>query len=150
MHKLPNYNQEVIDQYNKSVTDILNNIRDFVALHYITEKDNTEYWKSLKSIELPDSLSEKLEIWKYKLPIREDFSDLSKYILFKENNIILIMHGLGLFDQASIKMEYDSLNISIKNDADKIFNSLKHQENTFPKIIHKEYLRSIRENFIRK
>jgi tryptophan halogenase len=150
MHRLPNYDQEVIDRYNKSVTDILNNIRDFVALHYITKKENTEYWKSLKSVELPDSLKEKLEIWKYKLPIREDFSELSKYILFKENNFILVMHGLGLFDRESIKLEYDSLDTCIKNDADRIFNSLKQRESTFPKIIHKEYLRSIRENFIRK
>jgi tryptophan halogenase len=150
MHRLPNYDQEVIDRYNKSVTDILNNIRDFVALHYITKKENTEYWKSLKSVELPDSLKEKLKIWKYKLPIREDFSELSKYILFKENNFILVMHGLGLFDRESIKLEYDSLDTCIKNDADRIFNSLKQRESTFPKIIHKEYLRSIRENFIRK
>lgn len=149
MHRLPNYDQNVIDQYNKSVTDILNNIRDFVALHYITEKENTEYWKSLKSIELPDSLAEKLEIWKYKLPIREDFSDLSKYILFKENNFILVMHGLNLFDQESIKMEYESLDLTIRSNADRIFDSLKRQEMLSPKIVHKEYLRSIRENFIR-
>jgi len=150
MHRLPNYDQKVIDQYNKSVTDILNNIRDFVALHYITKKENTEYWKSLKSVELPDSLKEKLEIWKYKLPIREDFSDLSKYILFKESNFILVMHGLGLFNQESIRLEYESLDTSIKNDADRIFNAVKQRENASPKIIHKEYLRSIRENFIRK
>jgi tryptophan halogenase len=149
MHRLPNYDQNIIDQYNKSVTDILNNIRDFVALHYITKKENTEYWKSLKSIELPDSLNEKLEIWKYKLPIREDFSDLSKYILFKENNFILVMHGLNLFDRESIKMEYDSLDLTMRNNADRIFDSLKQQEMLSPKIIHKEYLRSIRENFIR-
>jgi tryptophan halogenase len=149
MHRLPNYDQKVIDQYNKSVTDILNNIRDFVALHYITKKENTEYWKSLKSVELPDSLKEKLEIWKYKLPIREDFSDLSKYILFKESNFILVMHGLGLFNQESIRLEYESLDTSIKNDADRIFNAVKQRENASPKIIHKEYLRSIRENFIR-
>ena len=145
MHKLPNYDQSVVDDYNKKVNDILNNIRDFVALHYLTKKTNTEYWKYLSTVEIPDSLKSNLEIWKYKLPIGEDFSNLSRYILFKENHFTMVMHGLGLFDTESISYEYNALNDDIKDRANRAFKFLKEQEALSPKIIHKEYIRSIRE-----
>ena len=54
MHRLANYDQAVIDSYNKSVDAVMENIRDFVILHYITERQDTEFWKDLKNFELPE------------------------------------------------------------------------------------------------
>lgn len=147
MHKLQNYDQNVIKDYNKSVNDIMENIRDFLVLHYMTRKNNTDFWRDLANQEIPDSLGTKLERWRHKLPVNEDFSHLSYYILFNSDNFTMCMHGLDLFDNASIRQEYDSKPHSIHSEAQ----DLIAKENEFNKkvetISHKEYISIIRNCF---
>jgi tryptophan halogenase len=144
-HKLENYTEPVINSYNKSCTDILENIRDFVILHYLTKKNNTQFWKDVSKIELPESLQSKLDLWKHKLPISEDFSGLSSYVLFRDVNFILVMHGLGLFDINSIKKEYDAITDSIKHHINGVLFSSENYNRTVKTIPHKEYIRRIHQ-----
>jgi tryptophan halogenase len=146
MHRLANYDELTIKKYNHSVNTILDNIRDFVALHYMTKKQDTNFWKDVSSMPIPDSLSERLEIWQHKLPIGEDFNSQSDYSLFKENNFTMVLHGLGLFNTSSIKKEYNALESSLHNHANKLLTNIRHYENTMPSITHKEYIRKIRES----
>lgn len=116
--KLVNYNQATIDGYNESMTAVLNNIRDFIALHYITNRRDTDFWKDVNELELPASLAKKLETWRTKLPVQEDFPG-STFHLFTAFHHILVLYGLGLFDVDAIKHEYTlSVNDHIKNEAD--------------------------------
>jgi len=106
-NRLINYNEQTIAVYNKSVDSIIENIRDFVVLHYLTKKENTQFWKDVQNIKLPDSLQNKLDLWRFKLPIKEDFAFASEYTLFKPAHFILVMHGLNLFNKDSIRKEYE-------------------------------------------
>lgn len=144
MHRLARYDEHVIKNYNKSVNDIMENIRDFICLHYITKKENTNFWKDLQSIDIPDSLQTNLEIWKNKLPIREDFSNLSNYILFTESNFILVMQGLNLFNVESIKKEYNSLSRSIKENANYIVDNHVYLDRQLDTLSHKKFIDLIR------
>jgi tryptophan halogenase len=145
MHRLANYDQNVIDAYNKAVTEILENIRDFVILHYQTKKTNTEFWKDCAKLEIPDSLKSKLALWKNKLPIQEDFSNLTAYVLFTAANFILVMDGLDLFDRDAIRKEYESNPEYIKQDADATVKNELMFERSIATITHKELIRRIRE-----
>ena len=147
MHRLTNYNDNIIERYNKSFTDIMENIRDFVVLHYVAKRSDTPFWKDISKIDLPESLKTKLDIWKYKLPIDEDFSDLSNYIMFKASNHTLILDGLDLFDRAAIKQEYNNNYNYVKDDADRTIHELQHFENSIKTLNHKDYLKAIRELF---
>jgi tryptophan halogenase len=144
MHKLSNYNDYAIEDYNKSVRDIMENIRDFIVLHYITNKTNTEFWKNLKKIELPDSLQSKLNRWQHRLPITEDFSSVSNYILFTPANFIVVMEGLDLFDRNSIRAEYNALHPELKETANNIINQQLEVEKSMKFITHKEMISLIR------
>ena len=145
MHKLFNYDERTIDSYNKSITSIMENIRDFIALHYVVKKDNSQFWKDIQQLELPDSLKSNLDMWRHKLPTREDFIGSSSYSMFTESNFIMVMHGLGLFDTASIKQEYEILNPIIKKNADQIIErELKFLKET-KEITHKMMIASIRK-----
>jgi len=146
MHRLANYDDLTIERYNKSVNTILDNIRDFVALHYITNKKDTEFWKDVAEMPIPDTLADRLEIWKHKLPIGEDFNSQSDYSLFKEHNFTMVLHGLGLFNSDSIKKEYNALESSLHDHADKLLTNIRHYEKTMPSITHKEYIKKIRES----
>ena len=121
MHRLINYNDAIINQYNKAVTELLENIRDFVVLHFICKRRDTDFWKEVANLPLPDSLEENLKIWKHHLPIREDFTGKTNYQLFKDMHFLMILHGLELFDVAAIKHEYDTLGASVHAYADHVF-----------------------------
>lgn len=83
--------------FNRLSDELLENIVEFVQLHYMTPRNDTEFWKSLKSIPKFPSLEEKLEIWKYKFPSISEFPN--RTVMFKEANYILILHGLGLISK---------------------------------------------------
>lgn len=121
MHRLFGYNDAVIKKYNNSVKEILENIRDFVRLHFICPRRDTEFWRKVSQLPLPESLEKNLKVWKHKLPIKEDFSSMSNYCLFQENHFLMIMHGLQLFDVESIRKEYEMLNPKLRQMADEAY-----------------------------
>jgi tryptophan halogenase len=108
-NRIIHYNQDVIDRYNKEVDAIMNNIRDFIILHYISPRRDTEFWRSVAEVELPDTLKANLNMWKHRLPIIDDFTSYTKKVLFNEYNHTLVMYGMGLFDQEKIMAQYDSV-----------------------------------------
>lgn len=93
------------DSFNNRNRMLVENILDFVALHYVTKRNDTEFWKSIKDLPRTDSLNEKLEIFKHKFPGKGDF--LNRQLMFRESNWIMIMHGLGLISKEVAQREVD-------------------------------------------
>ena len=145
MHRLQNYDEKVIEAYNKSFDSIVENIRDFIVLHYLTKRDDTDFWKSILDVEIPDSLKNNLEKWKTKIPIKEDFMGSSNYAMFNAPNFTLVMAGLGLFDNDAILKEYNFSGQGIKDNADIIINSMIFVEEEKSYLNHKEVIRIIRD-----
>lgn len=144
MYRLINYDQTVIDTYNKECYNILENIRDFIVLHYMVKKDNSLFWNDIQQLEIPDKLKNRLELWKHRLPSAEDFSSDSRYSLFTEDHYIMVMHGLGMFDTASIKKEFDMCPVDIKIKADEIAKDNDLFRDTIARMTHKEYIAELR------
>jgi len=140
MHQISNYTQDTIDRYNKSFTQIVENIRDFVILHYMVKKSNSKFWQELK-LNIPDTLKSKMNIWKNRMPIREDFED-NRYILFSEPNFAIILKELDLLDKKKIIKEYDYHNDNLKEEVERIFNYFREGE--LSDVGHKQYLSSLR------
>jgi len=145
MHRILGYTETSRDSYNKSFSEMSINIRDFIALHYITKKNNSEFWRDVSNIELPESLHVKLEHWKNNLPIMEDFSGITDYWMFNDAHHIVVMHGLGLFNTSSIKKQYLSLPKNVREDAYNIIKNAKMYDINSSTTTHKEHLRIIRE-----
>lgn len=150
MHKLPNYNEKTIESYNNSFREIMQNIRDIVFLHYITKKRNTKFWKDVSKIEVPDTLAQKLELWKYKLPIKEDMTEKSQYVLFGEDSYTTIMNGLKLFDVDSIRKEYYSMHSFLQREAEEIIKREEYVEKTVQTVTHKEFIEIVRNKVFPK
>ena len=144
MHRLSNYDQKSINSYNKSFNDIMSNIRDFIILHYRTKKTNTQFWKDVMNLEIPDSLLEKLELWKTRLPIAEDFNSVSDYILFTAANYTLILEGLELFDRTAIKNEFNFHHEYLRMAAENDLQQQLDLERTARFIPHKKFIDQIR------
>ena len=126
MNLLPSWSngRDAIEKlYNDKADYMAENIRDFIAVHYVSPRDDTAFWKDLKNNRdqwMPDSLKDKLSRWKYRLPSNLEFSD--SYGLFTGDNWINTLYGLQLFDIDSIRKEYDNLPQYMKDDATRVFN----------------------------
>ena len=69
-----NFHAADIDRYNKIFTFEYERIRDFLVLHYrFTERDDSEMWRYCRHVPLPDSLAEKIELFRsYGRILREE------------------------------------------------------------------------------
>ena len=60
-----NFNTADIDRYNKTVAAEYERVRDFLVLHYsTTERDDSEIWRYCRGVVKPDSLKERIELFR--------------------------------------------------------------------------------------
>lgn len=143
MHRLSNYTDKEIASYNKNFTSVMNNIRDFICLHYINNEKKNKMWCDISQREIPDSLKDKLEIWEARLPIQEDFSSDSNYILFNAQNFLVVLYGMGLMNVDNIRKEYQSTSDFIRQSADTIDSLQKNYESSIKLITHKKLVQAV-------
>ena len=146
MHRIANYDEKVIKEYNISFNSIIENIRDFIVLHYLTKRNDTDFWKNILKTKIPESLEYNLEKWKTKLPIHEDFKNISTYSMFFSSNFILVMAGLDLFDKKEILKEYNFLSNNLKNIDNLEINGQLEIDNTYRTLTHKKMIELIRNS----
>jgi tryptophan halogenase len=89
---IAHYNEQLIDEYER--------IRDFIVLHYgATERDDTSFWRRCREMKMPDTLIERMEMYKGSGRIFQ-----RRYELFTELSWFFVMHGMGL-----VPRDYDPL-----------------------------------------
>jgi tryptophan halogenase len=86
------FDQTNIDSYNAELIDEAERIRDFIVLHYhLTRRDDAPLWRYCRSMAIPDSLRDRIDLYRHTGRIRpragELFTDLSWFYIFE---------GLGL------------------------------------------------------
>ena len=121
----------------------MNNIRDFICLHYVNNEKKNEMWCNVSQRKIPDSLKDKLEIWENRLPIQEDFNSDSNYILFNAQNFLVVLYGMGLMNVDNIRKEYQSTSNFIRLSADTIANLQKKYESSIELITTKDVIKAV-------
>ncbi len=87
--------QPDIEEFNNQMMFEIENIRDFIILHYhVTERTDTPFWRHVRSMEIPDTLKHRIELFKetgrvFKVPTE----------LFGENSWTQVMLGQGLYPE---------------------------------------------------
>jgi tryptophan halogenase len=82
-----NFDPENIASYNAEAIEETERIRDFIVLHYcLSQRDDAPLWRYCRSMKLPDSLAQRIELYRRTGRIRikagELFSDLSWFYIF--------------------------------------------------------------------
>ena len=82
------FDQTNIDTYNTRVIEEVEAVRDFIVLHYcLAQRDDGAFWRYCRSMTVPDSLRERIELYRATGRIRvrsgELFTDLSWFYIFE-------------------------------------------------------------------
>ncbi|KMT63679.1 tryptophan halogenase family protein [Catenovulum maritimum] len=79
-----------IKEYNRLIDDEYNSIRDFIVLHYcVTQRKDTKFWRMWQNLSIPDSLSEKLALFKSHGRLYKNPSDL-----FSQDSWYAVLEGM--------------------------------------------------------
>ncbi|WP_435199180.1 tryptophan halogenase family protein [Qipengyuania sp. 902] len=82
-------------EFNRLVDMEYDRVRDFLILHYhATTRDDSEFWNHVRTMTVPDSLADKLELWRKAARI-EKYSDG----LFYDASWIAVYVGQGMLPE---------------------------------------------------
>jgi tryptophan halogenase len=84
--------QAAIDEYNDKLTSELNSIRDFIVMHYkVSARNDSAMWDHYRTMELPDSLSHKIDLFRETGRVFLDDGDV-----FRVDSWTQVMLGQGI------------------------------------------------------
>jgi Tryptophan halogenase len=94
------------DAYNGLVQNLYEEIRDFIVMHYaLSNRDDTPFWNAARNeLKLSDWLTERLELWRYKMPSPTDCTN--RLSLFSEWSFIYVLYGKHFFDGVTFALEH--------------------------------------------
>jgi tryptophan 7-halogenase len=89
------FDQHGIDAYNAESVYEMERIRDFIILHYcLTQRSDTPLWRYCQTMPLPDSLSQRIDLYRATGRIRHQVGDL-----FTDLSWFYILEGMGVEPQ---------------------------------------------------
>ncbi|WP_062064776.1 tryptophan halogenase family protein [Cellvibrio sp. OA-2007] len=88
--------QDSVDEFNAQTSLEVERIRDFIILHYcVTERNDSAFWQHCRTMELPESLRRRIELFKKTGRVFKGDSEL-----FGEESWIQVMLGQGIVPAA--------------------------------------------------
>jgi len=96
------------DQYNIEMTEMWDNIRDFIIYHYITPRKDTKFWiDSAKKEKRSPRLKKLMEMWKHRMPREVDYINDKSSNFYSIGNTLYyqIAIGMKLLDSKVAKQE---------------------------------------------
>ena len=120
--------------FNRLTRKEYERIRDFLILHYnATSRDDSEFWKYCRNMSVPDSLTEKIELFKSNGQVfREDDE------LFTETSWAAVMMGQGIAMRGHNAMAATLDNPETRRELDEIEKSVRFAVQQMPG--HADYL----------
>jgi tryptophan halogenase len=111
------------DEFNRLVDMEYDRVRDFLILHYhATTRDDSEFWNHVRTMEVPDSLKGKMELWR-------ETGRIERYAdgLFYDASWIAVYIGQGVLprrhdartaipDPAQVERAMASLQVAIRDE----------------------------------
>jgi tryptophan halogenase len=126
----------LIDRFNEEMKFQYETIRDFIIAHYkVTERENTEFWRYCKHMSIPDTLAEKIELFRTRGEVKPHGSDL-----FSEVSWFAILYGQGIvptgYHPLADALSEDDLELTMS----RIRTVIRDRVDALPS--HRDYIRS--------
>lgn len=87
--------QSEIDEFNRQARTEIEQIRDFIILHYkVTDRQDSPFWRYCQTMSVPDSLAHRIELFRKTGKVHKEPGEL-----FAENSWIQVMLGQGILPE---------------------------------------------------
>lgn len=128
--------QGSIREYNRRISADYEEVRDFIVLHYCTtQREDTPFWRWCRNMPLPDSLQERIELFKGHGALREGTDEL-----FRSSSWQSVFEGMGVRPRKHCprvdNIEFNQISKTLKMAR----TAIKSMVNTLP--THDEFLQS--------
>lgn len=138
-HNVKNKNKKIISDFNQKIVDDSNEIMNFIYMHYVTNKKNTDFWSNFtKNNKMPDFVKKIMKEIKYQIP---SFYDTRYLRTFGYSNYLTIIFGNNLVDTKVLK-QYQCFQ-NKKEYMDKRISEIEMIQ--YVLMDHKEFISKIKE-----
>lgn len=104
-----NRSPEDRETYNAFAARQVDDFRDFINMHYVSERRDTPFWRAVASRFMCQSTKSRLAMWKAKMPEHADFTPLPGRFAHTEQQLYYpVLDGLGLLDRPLAKKHMES------------------------------------------
>ncbi len=94
------------DRFNAAIAQQVDDFRDFINLHYVSERDDSPFWREVAAQCIQPHLRERLALWQTRMPSAADFqNDLNGLPHVEELLHYPVLDGLGLLNQQVAQAE---------------------------------------------
>jgi tryptophan 6-halogenase len=133
--------EETMSSYNRVIGDCIDGVRDFLILHYRgTDRADTEFWRATRHLEIPESLTERLRLWKRRLPNPRNINP--NFHGFEAYSYSVMLLGLNYWPETSLPA-LDSIDDEKAHHAFRMLREkTRHLVSTLPSQL--EYLTHVR------
>lgn len=98
--------QATRDDYNARVGRQVDDFRTFVNTHYVTEREDTPFWREVRANRIHPETRTRLARWKQEMPRHEHFPSYLGGLPHIETQLHYpVLDGLGLLDQSVARAE---------------------------------------------
>jgi tryptophan halogenase len=131
--------------YNKFASGQVDDFRDFINLHYVSERRDTPFWQAVAEDFISPATKARLELWRNKMPGYEDFTPLPGRFAHTEQQLHYpVLDGLGLLNREAARkfMEaHPDLNAKGKAAADSL--TAEYRAAAPQALGHREFLQTL-------
>jgi glycine/D-amino acid oxidase-like deaminating enzyme len=138
-------NREGHTAYNEFVARQVDDFRDFINLHYKTERRDTPFWAHVANNCIGTKLQERLKIWQTKMPEYADFQPLPGNFAHTEQQLHYpVLDGLGLLNKNVARKfidEHKGLEKKARSALNQLIQEYRHAASLT--MGHREFLESL-------
>jgi tryptophan halogenase len=109
---LPTFSKEKtygIKEYHRIMDSVMENILCMIALHYVSDRSDSEMWRAQQEAEKPELLQHLLEVWNVHSPEIHDVPSTG-FELFAAAHLWHVAQGQGVLNKEVASIELDAYN----------------------------------------
>ena len=126
----------VINRFNREMSEDYDTIKDYLIAHYkVTEREDSDFWRYVKNMSIPDSLMERLELFKTRGEVLARQTEF-----FKETSWFALLVGQGLFPKNHHPVADSLSDDELRLRLTKIRTGVQNRVNTMPG--HADFIRA--------
>ncbi len=133
------------ERFNAAIAGEVDDFRDFINLHYVSERDDSPFWRDVSAEYIQPQTRERVNLWRKQMPKASDFSnDLDGLPHVEELLHYPVLDGLGLLSREVARKEM-AANPKLRDFARQTVDHLTKQAKEAAKqaISHRAWLESL-------